>query len=271
VTSGDERPSSLGPVRARVPARRAAALLATVGAGLVLAACAASPARVMQREVFVRRGPCPSAARAYDLYVGLPEGYDDPARAAERWPLLLYLPGMLSFGRDVARPLRGGPPNELEQGRRLPMVVVMPTTPTFLERWTPPLVLRLIDDACARYRIDPDRVYLSGVSIGAWGAWDAAQAHPERIAAVLTVAGWGEPWGVDRMVDVPAWAFHGSLDLAVPPAFHRRMTDALAAAGGRARFTCVPGGAHWIWDRVYARDDVYAWLLAQRKVRRPGP
>jgi pimeloyl-ACP methyl ester carboxylesterase len=174
---------------------------------------------------------------------------------------------MLTCGREICRPVRGGPPEELENGREIPMVVVMPATPTYLERWTPDLVLAVIDHAIATWRIDPDRVCVSGVSIGAWGAWDVAQAYPERIASIVPVAGWGTPWGVHRMVDVPVWAFHGGIDFAVPPPFHSRLVHALRAAGGCPRYSVIPWGFHWIWDRVYARDDLYEWMLAHRKTR----
>jgi predicted peptidase len=249
--------------------RRAAWLLG-VASALLLAACSSGlPARRMERHVLVRRAECPRHARAYDLYVALPRGYEDPSRAGERWPLLVYLPGMMTYGPAMRRPIRGGPPEEIEKGRELPMVVVMPVTPTFLERWTPDLVLAVIDHALATWRVDPDRVCVSGVSIGAWGAWDVAQAHPERIASIVPVAGWGSPWGIRRMVDVPVWAFHGGIDFAVPPPMHGRLVRALCCAGGRPRYTVIPWGFHWIWDPVYARDDLYEWMLAQRKVRSP--
>jgi pimeloyl-ACP methyl ester carboxylesterase len=254
-------------VTRRSPLLPALALLAAS-----LAGCSSRPACGMEKHVFVRTCACPSTCsareRAYDCYVALPEGYDDPARREERWPLLLYLPGMMSYGRDVSRPVRGGPPQEIGEGRKIPMVVLMPTTPTYLERWTPDLVAALIDHAIATWRIDPDRVVVSGVSIGAWGAWDVAQAHPERVAAIVPVAGWGSPWGIARMKDVAVWAFHGGIDFAVPPPLHTRLVRAHCCAGGDPRLTLVPWGFHWIWDEVYARDDLYEWMLAQRR-RRP--
>ena len=232
---------------------------------VLLAACAGNPARRLQRHVVERRAPDGRVLRTYDAYVALPRGYHDPARAAERWPLLLYLPGMLTFGNDRPLPLRGGPPLEVERGRDLPCVLYMPTTPTFLERWTPELVIGHVDHALRTWRVDPKRVIVTGVSIGGMGAWDVAQAFPDRIAAVVPVAAWGTPWGIERMVDVPVWAFHGGLDFAIPQPFHGQMVKALRDAGGNPRYTVIRGGFHWIWDEVYARDDLYAWMLAQRR------
>ena len=237
---------------------------------LPLGACSGTPARVMQRHVFERTCACGRTKRAYDCYVALPQGYDDPARQEERWPLLLFLPGMLTFGRSH-REISGGPPKEIEKGRQLPMVVMQPVTPTYLEPWTPDLVLSLLDHACETHRIDPDRVYVSGVSVGGVGAWDFAQAHPDRVAALVTVAAWGTPWGIERMTDVPVWAFHGGMDWAIPPGFHARMVKAHRAAGGTARWTCLCRKMHWVWDEAYSRDDLYAWMLAQRKTRTAPP
>jgi predicted peptidase len=252
-----------------VPTRtlRAAALLGLV-ASLLLSACSAMAPCKMERHVFTRTYPCTCKSRAYDLYVALPRGYHDPARAGERWPMLLYLPGTLTHGTNACKPIRGGPPEEIEKGRELPMVLVMPVTPSFLELWTPDLLAEIVDHTLATWRIDPDRVIVSGVSLGGKCAWDFAQARPEKVAGIVPVAGWGTPWGIRNMVDVPVWAFHGGIDFAIPPPFHSRMVKALCCAGGKPRYTVIPWGFHWIWDPVYARDDLYEWMLAQRKAPR---
>ncbi len=232
---------------------------------VALAGCRTLPPDRHARHVYRTRCSCATEPRTYEYLVHLPDGYEAGGQAATRWPLLVYLPGMFASGREKARPIRGGPPTEIEDGRDLPMIVLTPMTPTFLERWSPDLVVALIDHAIRAWHVDPARVYLTGVSIGGCGVWDVAQAYPERIAAAVPVAAWGSPRGIDRMVDVPVWAFHGGLDFVVPCALHARMVRAHRAAGGHARWTVLPGGFHWIWDDVYARDDLYRWLLAQRK------
>lgn len=207
-------------------------------------------------------------ARRFTYMVYLPPGFEDPARAKERWPLLLYLPGTLTFGHDIRRLGSGDPPEVIEKGRDLPLVVLTAMTPAFWERWQPSVVMSLVDHAIRTYRVDPDRVVLSGVSLGGVGAWDTAIAYPDRIAAIVPVGGWAHPQGVERMVDVPVWAFHGALDFAIPTSFQGQLIDRLRKAGGEPRFTIYPWGAHWIWERTYARDDLYAWMLDQSLVKR---
>lgn len=162
--------------------------------GLLLAGCRTLPPVRQTRHVLERRCGPEGSVRPYEYLVYLPDGYDDGCTAGKRWPLLLYLPGMLSSGAEKRNPIRGGPAMEVEEGRAFPFVMLTPFTPTFLERWTPELVLAFLDHALRTYRIDPERVYVTGASIGGRGAWDAAQAYPHLIAAIAPVAAWGCPW-----------------------------------------------------------------------------
>ncbi len=240
-------------------------LRTTVALGLLLVTgCVALPGIHRHITERVRLDPPGRPARTFHYGVYLPRRYEAPENADRRWPLLVYLPGCWSHGDDLRIPGRAGLIREIENGRELPMVVVTPLPPNLLEKWSPPDLVAFVDHALKRFRTDPDRVYATAVSLSASALWETAIAYPDRIAAIAPVAGWGEPDGVERMVDVAVWAFHGSLDPMVPPAFHARMIEALRHAGGRARWTLVPGGFHEIWNRVYAMDALYDWLLAQR-------
>lgn len=255
----------------RTPLDTPGTLRRAVVAGFLLLACVAAGCRccVERQEAAQYRHPmgCSGQKRTYTYLVYKPPGFDDPAHAETRWPLMVYLTGALTTGHDVTRQPDGDPPEEIEKGRDFPMVIVSPMTPTFGERWNPAVVIGLIDEVIALYRVDPDRVYLSGTSVGANGIWSTAITYPERIAALLSVSGWGSPRGVERMRDVPVWAFHGALDFVVWSPFHKRMARAHRAAGGQTRWTTIPWRCHNIWSCVYARQDIYDWLLAQRKTR----
>jgi predicted peptidase len=249
--------------------------LASLGSGLLLTVVLLTSATTLtacrscveRQETGQYKHPlsCAGRTRDYTYLVYKPPGFEAPENADRRWPLLVYLTGFLTSGHDVTRLPDGDPPEEIEKGRDFPMVVLSPMTPTFGERWSPALVMGLVDEAIARYRVDPYRVYLTGVSTGANGVWSTAISYPERIAAILPVCGWGSPHGVERMKDVPVWAFHGGLDFVVWPPFHKRMVRAHQAAGGTARWTTVPWRCHNIWSGVYCRQDIYDWLLAQSK------
>lgn len=255
---------------------RVSILIASATAlGLLLSGCRSDIQRQAPGAFEFQRG---AASRTYHYLVWTPPGHGVPRTDGQRWPLLLYLPGSLTFGTDTDRLASGDPPEEIERGRDLPMVVISVMTPSFLERWNPDVLLGLIDHAIARYDVDPDRVILSGVCLGGCGVWDMLRAYPERIAGAVPLCAWGSAAGLERAADVPVWAFHGALDFVVPIPGHQSMVNAHRAAGGETRWTVYPRSMHWIWADVYARDDLYAWMLAQRRSgaratssRYPGP
>jgi predicted peptidase len=248
-------------------ARRLAGVLHWITAlgMLLVTGCIALPGFHSHTTEQVRLDPPGRASRTFYYGLYLPRGYEAPENVNRQWPLLVYLPGCWSHGDNLKIPGRTGLIREIENGRELPMVVVTPMPPGLLEKWSPPDLIAFVDHALHHYRIDPDRVYATAVSRSASALWETAIAYPDRIAAIAPVAGWGDPHGVERMVGMAVWAFHGGLDVMVPSPLHARMVEALRRAGGRARWTLVPGGFHQIWDRVYAMDALYDWLLAQHR------
>ena len=238
--------------------------VATLGL-LLSTGCAFLPGIERHSAEHVDLAPPDRPARTFHYGLYLPRDYDAPENAQKRWPLLVYLPGCWSHGDHLEIPGRTGLIRELENGRELPMVVVTPMTPALLEKWSPRDFVAFLDHTEERFRVDPDRVYVTGVSLSGAALWETAKAYPDRIAAIAPVAGWGDPEGVERMVEVPVWAFHGALDFMVPSPRHHRMVEALERAGGHARWTLLSGGFHGIWNRVYAMDALYDWLLAQTR------
>ena len=196
-----------------------------------------------------------------EALVSLPDGYDaEPGRA---WPLLLFLHGAGERGDSLAAVGIHGPLKERRQGRDLPFVIVAPQVPEG-ERWTVGRVAAALDDALATYRVDADRVYLTGLSMGGFGTWEAIQRMPGRFAAAVPVCGGGLPLGVETAREVPVWAFHGAMDSVVPVEMSVGMVRALRRAGGDVRFTVYPDADHDSWSETYANPEVYDWLLAHR-------
>lgn len=199
----------------------------------------------------------------YPYLVQLPEGYDvEPAR---RWPVVFFLHGKGERGRDLALLKRHGLPRLIAEGRRFPFVVIAPQCPEE-EYWSEaPCLPAFVAAASARYRIDPARVYLTGISMGGFGVWALAAREPARYAALLPICGGGDVRWAAQLRDVPAWAFHGAQDTVVPPIRSEQMVAAIRAAGGTPRFTLYPDAGHDAWTETYANDAIYAWLLAQRR------
>ncbi len=202
-------------------------------------------------------------------HVSLPAGYDDPANAAKRWPLILFLHGSGERGNDAAPVPIHGPATVKVEGEPLPFIIVSPQCEPG-QWWNAPRVVDVLDEALGRFRADADRVYLTGLSMGGYGAWFTAESAPERFAAVAPLCGGGEPDDAARLSGLPIWAFHGDADKSVPIQNTQAMVDAIRAAGGKSvAFTVYPGVGHDCWTASYALPQLYEWFLANRRGTAP--
>lgn len=195
----------------------------------------------------------PTIAGDYLIY--LPESYSD----TKNWPLILFLHGSGERGNDPRRLRRQEP-----LGRKLPAVVVMPQCLPSCS-WEPQALAGLVESVASRYKVDRDRIYLVGFSMGATGVWYTAASHPELFAAIVPIAGGGNPADAKALRDLPVWAFHGAEDKTVPVEGSQRMIDALHREGSQARLTILPGKGHGIRDLTCGRADLWKWLLVERK------
>ncbi|MEM6325654.1 MAG: prolyl oligopeptidase family serine peptidase [Bacteroidota bacterium] len=194
-----------------------------------------------------------------EAVVSLPVGYaDEPER---EWPLLVFLHGAGERGDSLARVNVHGPVAERQAGRDLPFVIVAPQVPAD-GRWTVGRVVATMDAALDAYQIDPDRVYLTGLSMGGYGTWEAIERIPDRIAAAVPICGGGNPIGLAAAREVPVWAFHGAMDPVVPISASVAMVGRLRSAGGNVRFAVYPDAGHDAWTETYANPAVYEWLLS---------
>jgi len=200
----------------------------------------------------------------FPCLVYLPEGYE--ARAEKRWPVILYLHGKDERGSDCAVLKESGLPKYIE-GHPIPCIVVAPQCPSDSE-WIFHLdsLAALTGDIIGGYRADRSRVYLTGLSMGAIGAWHLGIAYPELFAAIIPISGGtypflGYPEAVTKAKDVPIWAFHGMDDPVLPIRLTQVLVDELAKAGGRIRYTYYENTGHDAWTRTYENPEVYDWLL----------
>ncbi len=246
-------------------------------------ACTSNPALTRQQVVTYERAGTHEAAfersatqwidmrMSYLLY--LPPGYDAPANAGKRWPILFMLHGIGENGTDHKKLLKYGPARLIEQGRDLPFIVVTPQHPggasQFGKIWNLELTTALMYDVIDRYRVDRDRVYLTGVSSGGLATWAIAANQPHLFAAIAPVASWGYVDEVKRISHVPVWAFHGGNDIFVPVGSVQPLIDAHRAAGGEAKLTVYKGVGHEAWEKAYPDAALYDWFLEHQ--RRPTP
>ncbi|QHW31741.1 phospholipase [Paenibacillus rhizovicinus] len=199
----------------------------------------------------------------------LPYLLHQPDRSSDsgaKWPLILFLHGRDQRGNDVEQLKIRGLPRIAEDNPAFPFIVLAPQCPSYYI-W--PMVFdgitALLDEVIASCPVDPERIFVTGLSMGGYGAWDLAMEYPERFAGVVPVCGSGSPERIGRLRDVQVWAFHGTRDEVVPVEEARELISALGDCGGNGRLTEYPEGGHAIWEEAYATEELYSWFFRQRK------
>jgi predicted peptidase len=204
----------------------------------------------------------------YLLY--LPQDYYKDR--TKKWPLVVFLHGSGERGNDLELVRSVGLPNVIEQSESSDVadmvhkrfIFVSPQCPSDTS-WMPEIVVGLVDTIVKSYAVDPDRVYLTGFSMGGFGTWATAGQYPEPFAAIAPLAGGGNVDQAERLKTLPIWAFHGGKDETVPMKSSETMVEAVKKCGGNVQFTIYPEAGHGICDVTYKSPKFYEWLLAQRR------
>jgi predicted peptidase len=206
----------------------------------------------------------------YLLY--LPTDYN-PEDKTQVWPLMLFLHGSGERGTNLSLVSAHGPPKLVKQKQEFPFIIVSPQCPTD-GRWEDDALLGLMDDIIKRHRVDTNRVYLTGLSMGGFGTWSLGMKHPERFAAIAPICGGGETIDIllesrrkaSALKTLGVWAFHGAKDPAVAVAESQRMIDALRAAGCKdVELTIYPEAQHDSWTETYNNPKLFEWFLAHER------
>jgi predicted esterase len=196
----------------------------------------------------------------YLLY--LPEAYANDT--LQKWPLMIFLHGSGESGTELAKVKVHGPPKLIEQGKKFPFIVVSPQAPP-QTGWQPEVLKSMLDDLKKKYRVDRDRIYLTGLSMGGYGTWNFSVKYPGELAAIAPICGGGDPGQVWKLRYMPVWCFHGAKDDVVPPSQSQRMVDALKKYSSNVKFTLYPDATHNSWDETYNNDSLYTWLLSHKR------
>lgn len=246
------------------------------GAGFVFftamaCAAAASPAGAATRDDFLY-GTSAGGNPALPFRYFVPPGYD----AAQAYPLILFLHGSGERGSNNESQLNNnanGAMRLLDDGNLAlqPVFMVAPQCPSngWWSGGTLETAISLIDQMAAQYHIDPDRIYLTGLSMGGMGAWSGATAHPDRFAAVVPMSGSGSTAAstVQSVHSIPFWFFHAANDGTVAVAGSDDIVEALRKAGADTIYTRYATGGHVIWPVAYAHPQLFAWLVSQSRGR----
>jgi pimeloyl-ACP methyl ester carboxylesterase len=189
-------------------------------------------------------------------------------QAQTRFPLMLFLHGSGERGNSLDMLKRHGPPrllvDEPNWAFKNQFIIVSPQCPDG-QTWNVFLLRDLLDEVMAKYPVDPDRIYLTGLSMGGFATWELAEYFPDRFAAIAPISGGGDPEDVARVKDIPTWVFHGLLDPTVRIGCAYEMVQAMRNIHARIRFTVYPDWGHNAWEPAYDDPSLYEWLLMQRR------
>lgn len=223
-----------------------------------------TPSRVQTVNTFTRSI---TVHERLNYLLFLPADYD--SARSKGWPLVLFLHGAGERGANLDDVKRHGPPKLVERGADFPFILVSPQCPVG-SIWEVSPLMGLLDEVIATHNVDTNRVYLTGLSMGGYGTWSLATAHPERFAAIAPICGGGQPVSIylaagprqQALRNLPVWAFHGAKDPVVPPEESQRMVDAMRRVGDReVKLTIYPEAQHDSWTETYDNPEFFQWLL----------
>lgn len=204
----------------------------------------------------------------YNYVLYLPEGYD-PADTEKKWPVIYFFHGIGEIGEDLNKLLPYGPLRYLSNGGKLDAIVIAPQCPTN-SHWADhnreeEKLVQFVPEMSAKYNIDTNRMYLTGLSMGGRCSWKVALAMPGTFAAMAVVCGRTNTYEFETLNNMPIWMFHGAKDGTV--SFDREIVKMILPTLHEKNYeyyklTVFPTMSHEIWNNVYDRVDVYDWLLS---------
>jgi predicted peptidase len=212
----------------------------------------------------------------------------ESARPGQRCPLIVFLHGAGERGDDNVKQLLYLPDvlARPENLMRFECFALAPQCPEGLQWVDVPwgakesspqpaasraikMAEAILDEVLHKWPIDEDRVYLTGLSMGGFGAWDLALRRPATFAALAPLCGGADETQVAALAHLPIWAVHGEKDTAVPVERSRRMIEAVRAAGGKPKYSELPNVAHNCWTTAYAPEfGLLDWIFEQRRPSR---
>jgi predicted peptidase len=222
----------------------------------------------------------------YKYQVFLPATYTKQ----QKLPVILFLHGAGERGDDGLAQTQVGIGGSVRFHQdRWPAIIVMPqcrknnwwSAPDMME-----MALAALDRSIKEFKGDPDRVYLTGLSMGGYGTFAIGSKYPNRFAAMVPICGGvrlprgrsipnapesssADPYAeaAKGIGSVPIWIFHGAADATVPVTESQKMAEALKAAGASPQYTEYPGVGHNSWDKAYGEEELPKWLFSKRRMK----
>jgi len=188
----------------------------------------------------------------------------------KKWPLIIYLHGGSSRGTDTLKLYCCGIPDQIWRKREFPFIIVAPQC-SINQRWsTDNWFENFYKEITSKYRVDSNKVYLTGVSLGGSGTWYLAIKYPEKFAAIAPMSGFTRHIdyimeNTDKLIDIPIWAFHGKKDKVVQFEDTEWMINKLEGKNRDLKFTADSDADHGMYWSVYPKQELYDWFLKHDK------
>lgn len=203
----------------------------------------------------------------------------------QQYPLIVFLHGAGERGEDNAKQLKYLPELMAQASRRkaFPCFLLAPqcrpgkqwVDVPWTDKHSTPMAkqpthqlqaaMNMLQRTLEEEPIDTSRIYLTGLSMGGFGAWEWAARDPQRFAAVVPICGGGDEQQAAKLAVLPIWTFHGTADNVVFPIRSQNMVKAIRSAGGKIKFTQYPNVGHNSWNQAYRSEELLRWLFAQQR------
>jgi len=224
---------------------------------------------------------------AVGFYEFKPSDYNNNPNA--KYPLIIFLHGIGERGDDaggLANVLNAGIPHYINMGATMrftvngqtqSFLVLSPQLNYNYGSWQNFYVDEMLNYAKNNLRVDPNRIYLTGLSLGGGGTWkyaSASVANASTFAAIVPVCGTCDYSNLCNITSAstPVWAFHALDDGVVGVGCTQGAISMLQSCGGNPKVTYYPTGNHYIWDQAYDTThniqsplNVFEWMLTQSR------
>jgi predicted peptidase len=198
-----------------------------------------------------------NAKLPYEFLLYTPESYKKDS--TRQYPMIMFLHGRSLSGKNIEMVKRYGLIYEILRGQKMEFIVVAPQCQA---GWNSAKLIEILDHVQKSYRVDTCRTYLTGMSMGGYGAWMLAGEYPRRFAAVAPVCGGGNINHASNLVNMPTWVFHGALDKAVPISESQKMVNAIKAKKGKQiQFTIYKNDGHSELVKVFRMPELFQWFM----------
>jgi predicted peptidase len=202
--------------------------------------------------------------RKYGVFV--PLAYD-PNQA---YPVIIFLHGLGEGGSDAHANMRVGlAPFVHDREATFPFICIFPQSSS--GSWNENSdaakdVIAELDQVSKDYHVDQDRVCLTGLSTGGYGTWAIGAKYKNRFAALAPMGtSASDIKDAQTLVDMPVWAFHNTGDMFAGVWNDTSMVAKINSLGGHAKINTYGALGHDVWETVYAKGELFDWMLAQRR------